>query len=566
MNKKNLLLFIIICVAVFSVNGQDGGSAEVLPEPPLQMTNQLIVNPSVQFSFGNVLQDDYSLAGKEGQGTIAVGAEIYKFLGPILLVGNISDTIGLSQPNSFNFLELSLTPVLFLSNITAGVMFSAKLPFYNGRLIGTQPQLPSDLPVFNIATWGIMPAIRYSHPFKWGSISATALFFADQVFATKDWNLSGDFELGVNTGIGIGAFVSPNFFFLGMGDRPEYMFTSVDVQLSYMNPPFPVSGSLTLTFPGSQEDGFKKYGMMINPVIHFYPNMQVDIWLSALIARVGNDVGNKIAIEPSIGVKYYPPLRVQSSSRAEDSAGADDSGEAETDAVQSADAADVTGWHIGLAGGYSNNSLYASTAERPFTELQNGHGFEAAIPIRYRVNSWLAFQGEIQYIQKNYTVQRTGHLSQLYNTVTNHFIDFPIMANFSFGGEKLRVFANLGAYVGVWIYSRQKGTIAASSYNYFELGPDEDSRYYYYYHDYDEKVEFDPRRDARFDGGLLAGIGVQYAIPACTFLIEGRYNYGLTDLQQNYGYYMLPKMNSTFNVRLGVLLNMNIFKSSKRGN
>jgi len=68
------------------------------------MTDQLIINPSFQFSAGNVLQNDYSLAGKEGQGITAVGAEIYKFVGPILLAGNISDTIGLSQPNSFNFL------------------------------------------------------------------------------------------------------------------------------------------------------------------------------------------------------------------------------------------------------------------------------------------------------------------------------------------------------------------------------------------------------------------------------------------------------------------------------
>ena len=551
MNKKNLLLLIIVCAAVFTAHSQDGGSAEVLPEPP-QMTNQLIINPSFQFNAGNVLLNDYSLAGKEGQGIIGIGVELFKFVGPILLAGNISDTIGLSQPNSFNFLELSFTPVLFLPNITAGLMLSAKLPFFNGRLIGTQLQLPSALPVFNIATWGLMPAIRYALPFNWGAISATALFFADQVFTTEDWNLSGDLEIGVNTGIGFGAFVSPNFLFLNMGDSPDDILTSFDVQLSYMKPPFPVSGSLTLTFPGN-EDRFKKYGMMINPVIHFYPNNHVDIWLNALFARIGNDVGNKIAFEPSMGVKFFPPLKGQSPSGAG----------APPDAGQ----ADIPRLSLGLAGGYSNNSLYASTAERPYTELQNGHGFEAAIPLRYRIKPWFAFQGEVQYIQKNYTVQRTGHLDTMYNTVTNHFIDFPLMANFSFGGEKLRLFANLGAYAGVWLYSHRKGTLAASTYNYFELDLEkESSRYYYYYYDYDEKAEFNSRRDARFDGGLLAGIGVQYAIPACTFFVEGRYNYGLTDLQQNYGYHMLPRMNSTFNARLGVLLNMDIFKSPKRGN
>jgi hypothetical protein len=214
-------------------------------------------------------------------------------------------------------------------------------------------------------------------------------------------------------------------------------------------------------------------------------------------------------------------------------------------------------WHIGVSGGYANNALHTSTGGRALTEYENGHGFEVAIPVRRQVNSWFAVQAELQYIQKNYTWQRTGQYDRVHSTVTNRFIEIPLMANFSVGGEKLRIFANAGGYVGAWIDSRRKGIQIENTSNPFEAGS-------VYYDDYDERVEFDKRRDAPFEAGLLGGVGLQYAFKSCVLFLEGRYYYGLTDLQQNYGYNMVPRMNDTVTIAMGVLFNHNLIKSFGR--
>ena len=585
MKKKYCTGFaVLFLTAAFAVYGQDtGGTADILPELPPEAVesvhNVFYLHTGAALNFGNPTADDYTVAGVNGQASLKTHLNMTKSFGPLFFIGQISDTIGLSSPNTFNLAEFSLTPVLFIPKtpLMVGVHLSGNFPFYNGRLIGTPAQVPSSVPLFSAASWGIIPGLRFAQPLKWGSLSVTALFLANRVIATGDWNLGMDFEIGIGSAIGISGFISPNFSFLEMGETPDSrdMFTSFDVSIGYMKPGVPVSGSLLLTFPGSQKDGFKRFGMLISPTVHFYPHIQWDLWFSIVLQGIGNGVGDKIVVLPTIGMTYHFPVTTLPASgfintNRNTEADAPENTPQEGDPAASAHSPGqyyISRWHIGLAGGYANNSLYTSTGERPFTEYKNGHGFEIALPVRYQVNRWFAVQTEIQYTQKNYTMQRSGEYDWMYNKTTNSFIDFPLMAHFSVGWDKFRFFANVGVYAGVWIHSRRKGTIAENTHDPFH--PDynpPDITNYYYKHDYDEKMEFDSRRDARFDGGLLAGIGVQYAFPACTLFAEGRFNYGLTDLQQNYGHHMFPRMNNTFNVRLGAMLNIDGLKSSKRGN
>jgi hypothetical protein len=202
--------------------------------------------------------------------------------------------------------------------------------------------------------------------------------------------------------------------------------------------------------------------------------------------------------------------------------------------------------------GYANNQLYTSTAGRTYTEYENGHGFDIAIPARYQFNPWFGAQAELAYIRKNYTLRRTGSFAEMYNEVSNGFIELPLMAHFSLGWENIRFFANTGAYFGFWTDSYRKGVTAEKTNDPWQPGTT-------YYYEYEEDAEFDDRRDARFDAGLLLGLGIQYAFKVCTIFLEGRYYYGVTDLQQNYQYDMVPRMNNTFSIRAGVLFNRNMF-------
>jgi hypothetical protein len=220
---------------------------------------------------------------------------------------------------------------------------------------------------------------------------------------------------------------------------------------------------------------------------------------------------------------------------------------------------------VGVNAGYTNNTLYTSNSDSyyGFTEHRSGDGFTVSVPVRYQFFSWLGVQLEPMFIQKNYSLHRTGYFSPVYSEWTNSFVDFPVMANLSAALiptlPGLRFFTNLGGWLGVWTDSRIKGTgqIVSSDYYAPQIN-------YGLYH-YDEKVEFDSRRDNQFDAGLIIGGGVQYSLKVCTFNVECRYYYSLTDLQKPYMYEMVPMMNDTIVVQAGVVFNSSVLDVFKKG-
>jgi hypothetical protein len=219
----------------------------------------------------------------------------------------------------------------------------------------------------------------------------------------------------------------------------------------------------------------------------------------------------------------------------------------ETGSGSQADTLEPVHWRSGLSGGYVNNWLYTSAGSRAFTEYKNGDGFEISVPIRCQVTPWFSLQAEIQYIQKNYIWSRTEQYSRIYTETTNSFIDFPLMAQFFFGGPRLRGFLNAGGYIGFWAAGQRNGT--EREYTVYAFDIDNSSFYY----DFDEEYEFNKERDNRFDAGLLLGIGLQYELKPCVIFIEGRFNYGLTDLQKDYQYDLIPRINNTVVVQMGIL-------------
>jgi len=215
-------------------------------------------------------------------------------------------------------------------------------------------------------------------------------------------------------------------------------------------------------------------------------------------------------------------------------------------------------WYAGISAGYTNNGLYTNEHNRAFTEYERGHGFEVSASGRYRFTEWFALQGEIQFIQKDYVLKRTEQFDRVQSEITNSFINFPIMTQFSFGNQTLRGFLNTGGFIGVWVDSRRKGTALGLLVDPYD--PDKVT-----YYDYDEKVTFDDRRDNLFDAGLLLGAGIQYSFKPVTVFLEGRFNYGLTDLQKDYMYEKVPRINDTFIIQAGILFNRDILRTIKRG-
>ncbi|NLU93756.1 porin family protein [Chitinophaga sp. Ak27] len=221
-------------------------------------------------------------------------------------------------------------------------------------------------------------------------------------------------------------------------------------------------------------------------------------------------------------------------------------------------------FEIGVSGGYNKNYLHTSTGYRAYTKYDALSGFTVSIPLQYHFNNWLAVEADPGYIQKNYEQERDHFFAGIYQKNTNSYIQLPVMAHFSFGGDKLKGFMNLGGYGAYWASGRIKGAMA----NVFDEGPDipDNQQTYDYFqyakaYNYNEKYSFDSRRDSRIEFGLLAGAGVEYLLhQRYRIFVEGRYYYGLTDQQKNYMINQIPRYNDTYVIQAGCLFNLkNIF-------
>jgi hypothetical protein len=223
-------------------------------------------------------------------------------------------------------------------------------------------------------------------------------------------------------------------------------------------------------------------------------------------------------------------------------------------------------WYFGVYGGGTRNTLYQGGAEnyRPTQEWDSGEGWTAGLIARYQVFNWLGVQVEPAYITKNYATRWTGiHKFMGKNSTTNGFVEFPLLANLSIGAgddnARLRLFVNAGFFMGAWVYSREKGVapVLENAYpGYEQINADT--------WEYDTPYTFDEKRDNRFDGGFLAGFGVQFDLKAFGVFAECRYNYSFSDLQKQYQEHSFaPQKNDTWSVQAGLLINPGLFGGKK---
>lgn len=159
-------------------------------------------------------------------------------------------------------------------------------------------------------------------------------------------------------------------------------------------------------------------------------------------------------------------------------------------------------------------------------------GWTLGVTGQYDFNEWLAVRADLNWIQKNHRQYRTGVIAGTNYGTRNSYLQLPVMASFSFGGQNVRGFLNLGVYGGYWLNSRVKG-------NFFNIFSEETSAV-------SEKVEFNSERDQRWDCGLTGGIGVEYRFaPHWAAQIETRIYYSTISTQKDYMMLEDPKYNTT---------------------
>ena len=194
-------------------------------------------------------------------------------------------------------------------------------------------------------------------------------------------------------------------------------------------------------------------------------------------------------------------------------------------------------WRVGATIGTSANHYRMDRQYMSDYHINDRWGLTMGVTGQYDFTEWLGVRADFNWIQKNHRVLR-DRIPMDYKYV-NNYLQLPVMASFSFGGQKLRGFCNLGVYGGYWLSSNYSGV----DYNSFVGAP------------YDVKghVDFNSDRDQRWDCGFVGGLGVEYRFARhWGAQVEARYYYSTTSVQKQYMRVKDYRYNSTLALQAGV--------------
>jgi len=203
---------------------------------------------------------------------------------------------------------------------------------------------------------------------------------------------------------------------------------------------------------------------------------------------------------------------------------------------------------VGLEGGYTYNNLHTNTL--PISTVSNGQGgFSIGIPLIYDLPHHLAISATPHFLQKGYSLDRTGAFAGYYETYKNSYIQLPVSLQASLTYKKWQGFINAGVYAAYWITGRVQGVtpgILNIDSSYFTPSA------------YNEKYTFDNTRDRRMEFGWTAGAGISYALTEkYAWRIGVSYAQALTDQQKNYMERQSARFNRTFLFTTGILVHLN---------
>ncbi len=186
-----------------------------------------------------------------------------------------------------------------------------------------------------------------------------------------------------------------------------------------------------------------------------------------------------------------------------------------------------------------------TTADRSFTgrideTYSPSVGMDAGFLTRYNFNDWLAVRADLSIMLRSHRMDRNlNYLDPVYTEYRNIYAMLPVMADFSFGGAKLRGHLLCGGFAGYWLQADKYGK------TYWMTD------YYVYFNDFNEVREFNSE-DQRFAAGLVSGIGLSWDVKDNGgFLLDALYYYDLVSHHKGYTHLNDPRYLNTLSVSIG---------------
>lgn len=96
-------------------------------------------------------------------------------------------------------------------------------------------------------------------------------------------------------------------------------------------------------------------------------------------------------------------------------------------------------WSIGIKEGCNITSITRSQAGRIDEVYSNKTGNDVGVFAKYQFNDFFALRSDLSFMQRSHKMNRTlNYIDKVYSEYRNSYLTLPVMADFSFGGERLR--------------------------------------------------------------------------------------------------------------------------------
>lgn len=215
-------------------------------------------------------------------------------------------------------------------------------------------------------------------------------------------------------------------------------------------------------------------------------------------------------------------------------------------------------WRIGATAGVDLNHYYQENGYAYDRIISPAWGGTGGVSAQYDFLNWLGLRMDLNITQRNYSsryflrkwIDMDGVEQQEQYRYSNLYLMLPVTVSFSFGGEHVRGYADIGGYMGIWSGGRVRGQMQ-DEYHYEQQ---DDGIYRFQTYEVSERYSFDKRRDRLFDAGLAGRIGVIYNAPSHLFvLLEAVCYYGLVNNHKTGSEHIRqPGYHTTAAMQLGV--------------
>ena len=195
-------------------------------------------------------------------------------------------------------------------------------------------------------------------------------------------------------------------------------------------------------------------------------------------------------------------------------------------------------WRIGATAGYGYNEYSVDHHYMVDYRYKGLGGMTAGLAGQYDIKDWLGVRAEVNWAEKGHRLYRSHAMRTVDNKTYNHYLQVPVMASFSVGGQRVRGFLNAGFYGAYWLVSHYRG---------FDVNAVSDKTYLI-----ERDLEFNDDRDQRWDFGMVGGLGVECRMDRhWSAQLEGRCYYSFISTVKQYMLVKDYRYNTTLGIQAG---------------